>query len=124
MCAFQCNEEEFVVIEIKMNRWKIPSWLEREIIARDHSCVYCGNPFIHGSSARRSRPSWEHIINNARIISKENIALSCIGCNASKGSKDLTEWLKSTYCIEHGITEVTVAEVVKAHLQKSTGTDV
>jgi len=101
-----------------MNRWKIPSWLEREIINRDHACVYCGTPFKHGSDERRNRPSWEHIINDARIISSEKIALCCIGCNASKGAKELAEWLKSSYCIVRGITEDTVAPVVKAHLKK------
>src|SRR5215471_4752961 len=50
-----------------MNRWNIPDWLEREVILRDKACVYCGTVF--GTDERfGSRPSWEHIINDARII--------------------------------------------------------
>ena len=74
-----------------MNRWNIPNWLEREVIARDRSCVYCGVEFTEQSASRRYRPSWEHIINDARIITRENIARCCIGCNASKGTKNLLE---------------------------------
>jgi hypothetical protein len=95
------------------NRWKIPPWLEKEILKRDTSCVYCGVAFSGSSASRRSRPSWEHIVNDARIITRENIALCCVGCNASKGAKDLEDWLSSQYCLEHGISENTVAAVVR-----------
>ena len=87
-----------------MNRWNIPHWLECEVIERDRCCVYCGEEFAEQSASRRDRPSWEHIINDARIITLENIARCCIGCNASKGTKNLVEWLQSKYCITHGIT--------------------
>jgi hypothetical protein len=72
-----------------MNRWNIPTWLEREIKERDRSCVYCGVSFNEGSSLH-GRASWEHIVNDARIVTRENVALCCIGCNASKGAKPLS----------------------------------
>ncbi len=97
-----------------MNRWNIPAWLERNIVERDRSCVYCGTSFAQVSAARRDRPSWEHIVNDARIITKENIVLCCIGCNASKGTKPLAVWLQSHYCVARGITERSVAPVVQA----------
>ena len=65
-----------------MNRWNIPDWLEREVIERDRCCVYCGVEFTAQSENRRDRASWEHIINDARIITRENIARACVGCNA------------------------------------------
>ena len=99
-----------------MNRWNIPDWLEREVIERDLCCVYCGVKFSEQSTSRCEKPSWEHIINDARIISPENIALCCIGCNASKGAKSLVQWLDSKYCIAHGITRESVATVVKSAL--------
>lgn len=99
-----------------MNRWNIPDWLEQEVIERDHCCVYCGVKFSEKSEYSRDRPSWEHIINDARIITRENIALCCLGCNASKGAKNLITWLDSQYCITRGITRESVAAVVRSFL--------
>ncbi len=96
-----------------MNRWKIPEWLEAEVIKRDTNCVYCGVEFRADATERRLMPSWEHIVNDARIITRENIALCCIGCNASKGAKDLSVWLNSRYCTARSITADTIADVAK-----------
>ena len=100
-----------------MNRWNIPEPLEREILERDCRCVYCGVEF--DSSTRRGKPSWEHIVNDARIITLQNIARCCVGCNASKGTKSLTDWLDSKYCQTRGITRDSVAEVVRLALDSS-----
>ncbi len=99
-----------------MNRWKIPAALERMAIERDRSCVYCGTSFEAAAASRSSRPSWEHIVNDASIVTAENIALCCIACNASKRSKDLTSWLQTKYCVSRGITERNVAVVIQAAL--------
>jgi 5-methylcytosine-specific restriction endonuclease McrA len=99
-----------------MNRWKIPDWLASEVIERDRRCVYCGVEFDADSAVRRDRPSWEHIINDAPIVTRENIALCCIRCNASKGTKNLADWLESTYCRTRGITRDSVASVVRSAL--------
>ena len=96
-----------------MNRWNIPDWLEREVIERDPCCVYCGIEFVPANEARKTKPSWEHIVNDARIVTRENIAICCRSCNASKGAKDLKAWLQSTYCKRKGINEETVAKVVR-----------
>lgn len=61
--------------------------------------------------------TWEHIINDARIISRENIARCCVSCNSSKGTKKLSDWLESDYCKKRGINGETVAEVVKQALE-------
>jgi 5-methylcytosine-specific restriction endonuclease McrA len=99
-----------------VNRWNIPDWLEREVVERDGCCVYCGVEFST-DGPRQRRPSWEHIVNDARIVTRENIARCCIPCNASKGAKELAVWLRSKYCIGRGITEHSVAAVVKAALR-------
>jgi hypothetical protein len=96
-----------------MNRWKIPNWLEQEIIQRDRSCVYCGVRFGLSDGRIASRPSWEHIVNDARIVTRENIALCCRACNSSKGVKSLVVWLESEYCRRLGISQSTVAAVVR-----------
>ena len=102
-----------------MNRWNIPAWLEREVMARDLACIYCGTDFSLPSASRGTRPSWEHIVNDARIITPGNIARCCMSCNASKGAKELSLWLASHYCERKGITEKTVAQVVRGALSPS-----
>ena len=99
-----------------MNRWKIPDWLEHEVIDRDTHCVYCGMEFVPFNEIRKSKPSWEHIVNDARIVTRENIARCCMSCNASKGAKLLSDWLNSSYCKKRNITKDTVASIVKMAL--------
>jgi len=95
------------------NRWRIPSEVETLVKERDSKCVYCGIEFSFSNESRKTRPTWEHIINDIRINGIDNIALCCSSCNASKGSKHLEDWLKSNYCLIKGINENSVATVVK-----------
>ena len=102
------------------NRWNIPPELEKEIAERDKYCVYCGVKLIEKSelgASRKALATWEHIINDARIVTRENIARCCFSCNASKGAKKLSEWIDSKYCKQRGIDETTVAEVIKTALK-------
>ena len=99
-----------------MNRWNIPPQLEAEVLARDTCCVYCDVDFHLPALGRGARPSWEHIINDARIVTNRNIVRCCISCNASKGAKDIRVWLESPYCKRKGITRDSVAQVVKDFL--------
>lgn len=101
-----------------MNRWNIPGWLEQEIIERDRACVYCGVSFRVPAASRGQRPSWEHIINDANIVTRENLARCCMSCNASKGAKELGMWITSAYCATRGITAETCAPVIRAKLMK------
>ena len=98
------------------NRWGIPLEVEQQVLKRDKSCVYCGISFSIPNPSRKIKATWEHIINDIRINNLENIALSCGSCNASKGSKTLTNWLKSSYCQNKGITLESVSAVVKQHI--------
>ena len=109
-----------------MNRWGIPDWLEKEIRERDKACVYCGIQMIEKMPPRGSRKAvatWEHIINDASIITRENIARCCAACNSSKGTKKLSDWIQSNYCKKRGINKNTVAEVVKNALRTSLEAD-
>jgi len=106
----------------RVNNWGIPDWLEKEVIERDKTCVYCGIQMIekmppHG--LRKTVATWEHIINDASIVSRENIARCCVACNSSKGTKKLSDWIQSSYCKKLGINKDTVAEVVKKALLAS-----
>lgn len=102
-----------------MNRWNIPASLEREVLARDLACVYCRVNFSLQGTTRGAKPSWEHIVNDARIVTRQNFARCCLSCNASKGAKELRAWLASNYCGRKGITEGAVAQVVREALSSS-----
>jgi hypothetical protein len=96
-----------------LNRWNIPDWLEQEVLVRDIACIYCGVDFSFPVSTRGTKPSWEHIVNDARIVTRENIARCCISCNASKGAQELEAWLQSKYCKRKCINKASVAQVVR-----------
>jgi len=105
-----------------MNKWGIPAWLEREVRQRDKECVYCGTLMLESPPADGSRKSvatWEHIINDARIVTRENIARCCASCNSSKGTKKLSLWIESSYCKRRGIGRDTIADVVKQALRSA-----
>jgi hypothetical protein len=107
-----------------MNRWNIPQWLEIEVKVRDTVCVYCGKKMAERISPERGRKdvaTWEHIINDARIVTRENIARCCAACNSSKGTKELLAWMQSKYCTQRGINAQTVAKVVKDALGTTNG---
>ncbi len=109
-----------------MNRWGIADWLEEEVKARDRTCVYCRVRMIEQMPPRGPRKvvaTWEHIINDASIVTRENIARCCFACNSSKGTKTLSDWMQSSYCKKRGINKDTVAEVVKKALKTAQETD-
>ena len=87
---------------------------------RDAACIYCGIQMVdrcHPRGSRRALATWEHIINDARIVTRENLARCCAACNSSKGTKTLADWLQSDYCKRRGINEDSVAEVVREALR-------
>jgi hypothetical protein len=75
-----------------------------------------------GASREKAVATWEHIINDACIVTRENIALCCCACNASKGQKALVGWLQSTYCVQRGISEDNVAKIVRDALAMARNT--
>ena len=99
-----------------MNNWNIPDWLEREVKDRDRKCVYCRIEFGSSKATRKSKATWEHIVNEAKVINRENIVRCCFSCNASKSTKKRSDWLESDYCKKRRITKDTVAEVVRRAL--------
>jgi hypothetical protein len=104
-----------------VNRWNIPLWLEREVLARDRQCVYCGIVFDGRPARHGDAPSWEHIVNDLAIVTRENIVLCCVSCNSSKGAKTLAAWLGSRYCATRSITADSVAPIVRSALAKMSG---
>ncbi len=103
------------------NRWGIPKDVEEHVKRRDLFCVYCGVSFVNTIPTYKTRPTWEHIINDIRINGIDNIALCCGSCNASKGTKILEEWFNGEYCKSKGITPENVAVVIKEYLSRISG---
>ena len=68
-------------------KWKIPRELALTVIERDLRCIYCNREFGEPQGPRAACASWEHIVNDESIVNLSNIALCCVGCNASKGTK-------------------------------------
>ena len=104
-----------------MNKWNIPEWLECEVRQRDKRCVYCGVLMLESQpvdGSRRSVATWEHIVNDEKIITRENIARCCVSCNSSKGTKKLSLWIGASYCKRLGISKYTVADVIKRALAR------
>ena len=93
------------------NRWKIPRELALAVIARDIRCIYCNREFGQPQGPRAACASWEHIVNDETLINTANVALCCVGCNASKGTKPLKTWISSSYCKERGISSHSLAKV-------------
>jgi hypothetical protein len=100
------------------NRWGIPKDVEEFVKQRDLFCVYCGISFSDNIPTHKTRPTWEHIINDIKINGTDNITLCCGSCNASKGTKTLEDWLNGKYCKTKGITKVTVAPVIEEYLNR------
>lgn len=100
------------------NRWGIPKDVEEIVKTRDTSCVYCGISFTNTVFTHKTRPTWEHIINDIKINGTDNIALCCGSCNASKGIRLLEDWLSGKYCSTKGITKENVAQVVTEYLNR------
>lgn len=99
-------------------RWKIPREVALAVLARDIRCVYCGHGFGELQGPRAAWRSWEHIVNDLALVNEDNIALCCVGCNASKGTKTLSAWLNSRYCLTHRIGEQSMAPVALAALKR------
>ena len=102
-----------------VKRWRITPELELKVRRRDLNCIYCGVAMLEAPLADGSRKTvgtWEHIINDERIVTPENIARCCWSCNSSKGTKALSIWIESKFCKRRGISWDTVADIVKQAL--------
>lgn len=101
------------------NTYGISRQDEREIRARDKTCVYCHISLKRYSHAKRlSGATIEHFNNDGPFDKKFNVAVCCRGCNASKGTKTLSAWFKTPYCREKKINEETVSKPVKEYLRR------
>ena len=97
------------------NSYGISEQDEQRIRARDKNCVYCGVKLK--KSPWRDSATIEHFNNDGPFQEYFNIAMCCRACNSSKGVKNLLAWLDSPYCQKKGISQRTVAKVVREYLR-------
>jgi len=100
------------------NTYGISDEDEREVRARDKSCVYCGILMKQSPHARgASGATIEHFNNRGPLQEKYSVAICCRRCNSSKGTKRLSAWFKTPYCCEKKITAETVSKPVKEYIR-------
>lgn len=79
--------------------------------------MYCHSEF--NKNSYKQRATWEHIDNNEKNISEDNIVLCCVSCNTSKGTKMLPEWFTTPYCQNKKINKDIVASTVKKSIKRN-----
>jgi hypothetical protein len=100
------------------NTYGISKQDEREIRARDKTCVYCRilmKQHPHGMGP--SGATIEHFNNDGPFEKKHNVAICCRRCNSSKGTQKLSVWFKTPYCYERKINAKTVSKPVKKFMR-------
>src|ERR1700730_14198854 len=100
------------------NTYGISKQDEREIRARDKTCVYCHilmkqNRYAMGASGA----TIEHFKNDGPLKKKYNLAICCRRCNSSKGTMRLSTWFRTPYCREKKINEETVSKPVQEYMR-------
>lgn len=101
------------------NKYGIPEDNLQKIRERDISCVYCHKLMIDPKQGGQ-RKNWatiEHLNFMPPWNNPTTIAMCCWSCNSSRGVKKITDWFKSTYCLERNINIETVADPVKEFIK-------
>jgi len=102
---------------------------EEELRARDKTCVYCRKAMkTHAEikaaqGSRADEATIEHLNFAGPFyvrdgLRKEDLVISCRGCNSSRGERRLLDWFKMDYCLSRNINENTVAEPVGRYLRR------
>lgn len=51
-------------------------------------------------------------------LQAEDIVICCGSCNSSRGVKTLTDWFKTSYCIEKNVNSSSVAAPVRSYFER------
>jgi hypothetical protein len=99
------------------NTYDISSELETFIRRKYKNCIYCGIKLKNSKKNYRNKATIEHIDNIVRHRTKDNLAMCCNSCNASKGKLPLRVWLETDYCKKKKVKSK-MAPIVKRFLRK------
>jgi len=108
------------------NKYGIPEIVENEIRRRDKTCAYCHKRMLYPYASHKpgNSATIEHFREKGPFywdedLKKEDLAICCGCCNASRGRKKLLAWFKTPYCLNGGINEKTVSLPVKKYINKN-----
>jgi len=97
------------------SRYGISGIILAELRLRDQNCVYCHIPMPD----KKDRTNELHFATIEHLYPPGDdhrwISWCCNGCNI-RHKKPLKEWFKSSYCMELGINEHTVAPIIQDFL--------
>ncbi len=102
------------------NKYGIPEEDEKEIRARDKTCIYCHKAmkkYPNTKGTPGDKATIEHLNNDGPFDEKSNLAICCGNCNSSRNNKELLVWFKTQYCMDRNINEKTVAEPVRVYIR-------
>lgn len=100
------------------NGYRLPMELYLYITSTYKKCVYCGKEMKEGPY--QNKATVEHF-DYISVLNPEkwNVVLCCGSCNSSNNQPiTLLEWFGKPYCLEKGINESTVAQVVRDYLAR------
>ena len=106
------------------NRFQIPQEVEIRLRQKFKVCAYCGRRMKAQASIkddRRGMPTIEHLnrkepfywSNGLHGLQEKHLVLCCAQCNSSRGTKRLTDWFASPYCLAKHINARSVAPRVR-----------
>jgi len=106
-CSYSCASKwsSFVRRAVHLGKSHASLRVLQSIMERDKRCVYCG---------AETNLTLDHVVplKKGGSIGSDNLVLSCLSCNSSKGTKDVIEWCK--------IRGIQVPQIVMSLIRKST----
>lgn len=102
-----------------MNNYGIPNKELEKIRERDKLCVYCHKEMTNPSDGgpRNDWATIEHLNYLPPWDNPNTVAICCGCCNSSRGKKEISDWFKTSYCIERNINQATVAKPVQEYIK-------
>lgn len=97
------------------NRYGLSEKDLQKIRRRDILCVYCHKTMKdpRDGGERRDWATIEHLNFMPPWNNSATVAICCASCNSSRGVKKITDWFKTSYCLERNINIETVADPVR-----------
>jgi hypothetical protein len=107
------------------NRFQIPQEVEIRLRQEFKVCAYCARRMKAQASIsgdRRAMPTIEHLNRKGPFywsegLQEKHLVICCAQCNSSRGTKRLTDWFASPYCLAKHINAKGVAPRVRQYLR-------
>jgi len=103
------------------NKYGLPEDKLDKIRERDNDCVYCHKKMIkpHQGGKQSDFATIEHLNDLPPWDNIALVAFCCGSCNSSRGTKKITDWFKTKYCLERDINYNTVAKPIREYIDNN-----